>query len=167
MNYRWQINERGYANVIRADGCWVDGLCYDISVSDEARLDLSEGVAKGAYEKKDMPVEIRRAVPSLYRRPTAWIMAHGGVKEVLDATVDEQHVEIPTTVEPEVLVYVSETFITNGDPWDEYIDRINLGLMDAELLGMDAAYVANCIRPFIPEGSSEAPSSSPEQPGTP
>ncbi|KAH8169864.1 gamma-glutamyl cyclotransferase, AIG2-like domain-containing protein [Sarocladium implicatum] len=153
MDYRWQINERGYANVVPADGFWVDGLCYDISISDEARLDISEGVAKGAYEKKQIAVEIRQAAPALYRRPTAWIVAHGGVKGILDVTADEPPVESPTTIELEVLVYVSESFVTIGKPWDEYVDRINLGLMDAELLGLDPAYIANCIRPFIPEGS--------------
>jgi hypothetical protein len=150
MNYRWQINSRGYANVIKAEGFWVDGLCYEISVSDEARLDISEGVATGAYEKHDLPVEIRSGDPSVYRRPTAWIVNHGGVQTVLKITDPQSVSDLPIGVEPEVLVYVSEEFVEEGQPWDEYVRRINAGLHDAMALGMDSAYVTNCIRPYIP-----------------
>jgi hypothetical protein len=155
MNYRWQINQRGYANVVKADGFWVDGLCYDISVRDEARLDISEGVAKGAYAKHELPVEICRGVPSVYRRPTTWIVDHGGVQAVLEKGITDEGTDVPKGTEPQVLVYVSEDFIEDGQPWDEYVHRINAGIHDAELLGMDCAYVANCIRPYIPEDLQE------------
>lgn len=158
-NYRWQINSRGYANVIKADGFWVDGLCYQISVSDEARLDISEGVATGAYAKHGLPVEIRRGDPSVYRRPTAWMVNHGGVQTVLETTDPQSVSDLPIGVEPEVLVYVSEEFVDEGQPWDEYVHRINAGLQDAMALGMDSAYVTNCIRPYIPADPKDRSSS--------
>src|SRR5438045_576181 len=41
--YRWQINERGYANIARvAPDARVQGLVYDISPTDEERLDVHE-----------------------------------------------------------------------------------------------------------------------------
>lgn len=150
MNYRWQINQRGYANVVKAEGYWVDGLCYDISVSDEARLDVSEGVAKGAYAKMELPIEVRRGEASVYRRPTAWIVDHGGVESLLTAANASEGTDLPKGIEPEVLVYVSEEFVEEGEPWDEYVHRINAGLRDAEPLGIDASYIANCIRQYIP-----------------
>ncbi|KAH8807406.1 hypothetical protein F5884DRAFT_341602 [Xylogone sp. PMI_703] len=57
-NYRFQINERGYANVVPSEdpGSFVDGLCYRLSPSDERSLDRSEGVPT-AYEKHLQEVE--------------------------------------------------------------------------------------------------------------
>lgn len=49
-NYRFQINERGYANVVPSAGDHVEGLVYELSGDDERRLDVNEGVP-WAYEK--------------------------------------------------------------------------------------------------------------------
>lgn len=157
MNYRWQINQRGYANIVKAEGFWVDGLCYDISVNDEARLDISEGVSKGAYAKHQLPVEICRGDPSVYRRPTAWIVDHGGVRSVLQKGMTGEIADLPKGTEPHVLVYVSEDFTEVGKPWDEYVRRINAGIQDALLLGLDSSYVTNCVRPYVPERLDERP----------
>jgi gamma-glutamylcyclotransferase len=46
------------------------------------------------------------------------------------------------------LVYIDPT-TSEGKPKEEYIHRINAGLVDAEL---SAAYVARHVRRFIPEG---------------
>ncbi|KAF3092116.1 hypothetical protein TWF102_008525 [Orbilia oligospora] len=42
--YQFQINERGYANVVERPGLFVEGLCYRLHPEDEARLDRAEGV---------------------------------------------------------------------------------------------------------------------------
>lgn len=49
--YRWIINKRGYANIVVSRGDVVEGFLYELTTSDEARLDDSEGVAKGSYAK--------------------------------------------------------------------------------------------------------------------
>ena len=51
--FRWQINERCYANVVADDRHFVDGICYLVSNEDEDGLDMNKGVHIGAYEKKD------------------------------------------------------------------------------------------------------------------
>ncbi|KAF4124500.1 hypothetical protein GMORB2_5166 [Geosmithia morbida] len=83
LNHRWQINQRGYANVVAAHGHWVDGLVYEINAVDEAKLDINEGVSKNAYIKRRMDVHLHRAPNVLYRRPTSWIVDSGGPGKVL------------------------------------------------------------------------------------
>ncbi|GAO15455.1 uncharacterized protein UV8b_02214 [Ustilaginoidea virens] len=158
-NFRWQINERGFANVVSCHGRWVDGLVYEIDGSDEGKLDISEGVSKGAYEKRHMPVVVRLASCSLYRRSVSWVVARGGpggVRKLAKHNVSHRGGGGggKALVEREahnVLVYASLVHVTDSGPREEYIDRINRGLRDAASLGMQDDYIRNCIRPFIPE----------------
>ncbi|MFQ3670783.1 MAG: gamma-glutamylcyclotransferase family protein [Verrucomicrobiia bacterium] len=50
-NYRWIINERGVATVVKHEGASVHGVLYAITESDEKELDRWEGVAGGCYNK--------------------------------------------------------------------------------------------------------------------
>ncbi|KAG6007351.1 hypothetical protein E4U21_006055 [Claviceps maximensis] len=170
-DFRWQINERGFANVVAAKGHWVDGLVYEIDDTDEHKLDISEGVSKGAYEKKHMPVLVRLACCSLYRRPVSWLVARGGPSEVrtkarhahrrsrggagacAGAGATFASIEWRTC---NVLVYISLVHVKDSGPRDEYVGRINRGLRDAVSVGMDEDYIRKCIRPFVPELGSGA-----------
>ncbi|TDZ54365.1 hypothetical protein CTRI78_v006385 [Colletotrichum trifolii] len=54
--WRWQINKRGVANVIRVDpkdssSCAVEGLVFSVTPKDLRSLDRSEGVSRGFYQK--------------------------------------------------------------------------------------------------------------------
>ncbi|KAH7176536.1 hypothetical protein EDB81DRAFT_751876 [Dactylonectria macrodidyma] len=151
-HYRWQINERGYANVVEAEGHWVDGLVYEIDEADESRLDINEGVSKNAYAKRYMTVLLNRAQSPLYRRPTAWIVDKGGPAKVrlLAQAEGQKESEHPQHWEQNVLVYISLNYIVDSKPKEEYIKRINFGVNDAKALGVGDDYVTNCIRPFIP-----------------
>lgn len=95
-NYRFHINERGFANVLRshpAYGDYVDGLCYRLSRSDEQALDRSEGVPT-AYQKQELEVEslgcsedfVGRDVVDIARRlrrfPSQAAILHRGRSEV-------------------------------------------------------------------------------------
>lgn len=57
-NYRWHINERGFANIVEDYRRFVDGICYSLNPSDEARLDRSEGVHIEAYEKRKLKIQV-------------------------------------------------------------------------------------------------------------
>ncbi|KHO00180.1 AIG2 family protein [Metarhizium album ARSEF 1941] len=159
-NFRWQINERGYANVVHAQGQWVDGLVYEIEETDEEKLDISEGVAKGAYEKQHMQVRVKLACCSLYRRSVPWIVARGGPCRVRkSAKHSHRRTTTTTTIDRDtdnVLVYMSLVHVVDSSPKEEYIDRINRGLKDAACLGMEDDYIRNCIRPFVPESASSS-----------
>ncbi|KAI5464132.1 hypothetical protein BGZ63DRAFT_145458 [Mariannaea sp. PMI_226] len=154
-HYRWQINERGYANVVQAEGRWVDGLVYEIDKNDEARLDINEGVSKNAYAKQYLTVLLTHAEPSLYRRPTAWIVDKGGPDRVRQLAVANNIGQgglhrPPQQWQQGVLVYISLTCIVDSQPKDEYVHRINMGVNDARALGVEDDYISNCIRPFVP-----------------
>ena len=107
--YRWIINKRGFANVVKSIQDKVHGIIYEISESDEKTLDKCEGVGIGKYYKETILVE-----------------AAGQ--------------------EVKCLVYI-DPIEDEGKPKPEYIDRINKGIIDAEL---PEEYVIRNIREFIP-----------------
>lgn len=152
VNYRWQINERGYANVVEAEGHWVDGLVYEINTPDEAKLDINEGVSKNAYTKRLLKVQLHRAPSILYRRPVSWIVNRGGPSKICrQATAQGQKTaEHKQHWVQDVLVYISLNYVQDSQPKDEYVNRINLGIVDARALGIDEDYISNCVRPLIP-----------------
>lgn len=59
-NYRFQINERGYANLLPSAGHYVEGLVYLLSLTDEERLDKNEAVPT-AYQKKYLRIKVSTA----------------------------------------------------------------------------------------------------------
>ncbi|KAF2011915.1 hypothetical protein BU24DRAFT_425746 [Aaosphaeria arxii CBS 175.79] len=163
-HFRWMINQRGYANVVRAEGYWVEGLIFEIDVEDERRLDKSEGVAKQCYVDRDQNVIapcyrktyetmiVHRAPSALLRRPVPWIVAKGGPRKVKDEALKQGYSlrEHHQSKKEHVLVYWSPDFTRDAHPKREYIKRINNGVRDASVLGMCPDYVENMIRPFIP-----------------
>ncbi|RDA89243.1 hypothetical protein CP532_0519 [Ophiocordyceps camponoti-leonardi (nom. inval.)] len=167
-DHRWQINDRGYANIVAAQGHHVQGLVYDIDAADEAKLDLCEGVATSAYQKRHMPVQLHRARGPLYRRPVSWIVAKGGPDAVCRAAAAAAAAASASTSAsasvtaspprqlpvPDVLVYISFDHVQDSAPRHEYVRRINLGIADARILGIDDDYIQKSIRPFIPEPSA-------------
>lgn len=57
--FRWQINERGVANIVESTGeDFVEGLVYQIGAEDRRKLDRSEGVARGYYDDDYLPVQL-------------------------------------------------------------------------------------------------------------
>jgi gamma-glutamylcyclotransferase (GGCT)/AIG2-like uncharacterized protein YtfP len=56
--YRWIISSRGYANIVKSKPDEVYGTVYEISGSDEHRLDCCEGVDNGKYRKEVIMIEI-------------------------------------------------------------------------------------------------------------
>lgn len=50
----------------------------------------------------------------------------------------------------EVLVYVDYKRITEGEPKEEYIHRMNMGIGDALGVGIPNDYILKYLRPFIP-----------------
>ncbi len=157
--YRWQINQRGYANVVVAAGSVVDGLVFELgsddgsNSTDEARLDRSEGVAMGAYAKEYFSVHVWLAPSPLYRRRVVSFVDHGGPGEVLRGSSRHAAEYLPEQgplIEPDVLVYLSRDFVDDGLPLDEYIGRINKGVRDALAVGVDPKFIDRAIRPLIP-----------------
>lgn len=70
-NYRFQINSRGYANILVSAGDCVEGLVYLLTADDELRLDKNEGVSMKLYDKLFLPIEVYTASINLVGRLVA------------------------------------------------------------------------------------------------
>jgi gamma-glutamylcyclotransferase len=139
--YRWQINDRGYANVVELQPDEttskahtndfkdvVYGLIYTLTALDEARLDVNEGVPF-AYTKETLTVDF-------------W-----------PAQSTESSAIIDTVAEPEkkdMLVYINRKETKDSKPKKEYIVRMNHGIDDALAAGVPEGYVNEVIRKSIP-----------------
>ncbi|CAD0090557.1 unnamed protein product [Aureobasidium vineae] len=134
-NYRWMINDRGYANVVQVKppsssepnyANVVYGLVYSLQPADEENLDINEGVPV-AYTKEDLPVSF-------------W------PKEKDDEPID---IHKPAKKQ-DMLVYISRKHVTDSEPKHEYIYRMNMGINDALKEGVPKEYVQEVMRKFIP-----------------
>ncbi|EPE08055.1 aig2 family protein [Ophiostoma piceae UAMH 11346] len=145
LDYQWQINQRGFANIVPCAGRCVHGLVYNINSVDEAQLDRNEGVNSGAYERKYLDVILHPA-PEVMRVSTRAVM--GLFDRIRD--IDPARYEQRPRIESDVLVYLSTRFITPDRPRLEYVDRMNYGIRDAVQLGVPSAYFRNEVRSYIP-----------------
>ncbi|KAF3128894.1 hypothetical protein TWF594_011223 [Orbilia oligospora] len=144
--YQFQINERGFANVVEGPGLFVEGLCYRLHPEDEARLDRAEGVPT-AYVKEEKIVEFFPAQAALLGRTVTDL--------IQDSTLINQNRQRDQSREGEevlAMVYLSTRHVTPGLPWDEYILRMEQGLQQALRLGVSSNYVDNEVRPILKIG---------------
>ncbi|GAW12847.1 hypothetical protein ANO14919_022180 [Xylariales sp. No.14919] len=149
-DYRWLINERGFANIVPASGYTVHGLVYELGAGDEARLDRSEGVSKRAYSKDYLPLLLHRA-PRALRIPTQSLVEDGGPERVtgalqLQMTSARKH---RAYLHSKVLVYISYDYVAPGDPRTEYIDRMNYGIRDAIAMGVPEDFFQTALYPLL------------------
>ena len=60
-NYKWQINNRGGANVIEGNReDFVEGIVFTVSPRDIQTLRVCEGVQQGFYAEKKLEVQVKR-----------------------------------------------------------------------------------------------------------
>lgn len=55
--WRWQINERGVANIVESPNDYVEGVVYDIDKGNKRQLDRNEGVSRGFYSAVYLPIQ--------------------------------------------------------------------------------------------------------------
>ena len=135
QGWRWIINTRGYANVVKctddeSQGVW--GMLYLLPPRDEDTLDKFEGVP-WAYDKHVL--EVRWALDDLKKTPD------GG----------EQMVR--------ALVYVDEERRDSGKPRGEYVGRMERGIEDAVGWGLGEEYVERVMRPALSREALESEAS--------
>lgn len=171
--FRWQINTRGYANIVSSTGDYVEGLCYLLDQKDESRLDSNEGVPT-AYVKETFPVDVFSTSALIVGRRCKEVSEHiyqpmsesDGYSEHIrqssrkvpmgqDQPSQEQEATASSASGPEqservdALVYINWDKTDDGQPRAEYIDRINLGIADALKLGVSHQFVERYIRKYI------------------
>lgn len=132
-DWRWIINERGYATLVAAPGDIVVGMVYLLVPKDEMRLDRNEGVPID-YVKEMLKVEVTWADTAQPRASDDGIREGGKV---------------------EVLVYIDHERVQESTPNEEYVWRMNMGIADAVARGMTPEYVEKYLRPFIRVESQE------------
>ncbi|KAF9777235.1 hypothetical protein IL306_004483 [Fusarium sp. DS 682] len=176
-SYRWQINERGVANVVGSGSDHsVEGLLYMIGPKNERNLDRSEGVSKGFYQKYLLRVSLEphqkysnfktTQLSHLLEQRHDSVAGHGvqsnndpNDKERFAAqhgggmnpfmSNDEISRHPYRTQEVKALVYVSEDYITDGPIRKEYIPRMQHAVNDAATLGVSRAFLNKYIVPFL------------------
>ncbi|OTA06536.1 hypothetical protein A9Z42_0072890 [Trichoderma parareesei] len=161
--WKWIINERGYANIVKLDDgeddvsgedegkgrmedeeeeekkkekqSHVYGMLYLLPTEDEDRLDGYEGVP-WAYEKVYLEA--------------SWVSSSSGGGGKEDEEEEEAGGEELTPVK--VLAYVDRKRTTEGQPKREYVGRMERGLEDAVgNWGMKGGY-ADLLRRFWVDG---------------
>ncbi|KAL7962693.1 hypothetical protein V8C34DRAFT_269560 [Trichoderma compactum] len=152
--WRWIINTRGYANIVREgedigterdddekgesrmqhdteQESQIYGMLYLLPVEDEERLDRYEGVP-WAYEKLHIEA--------------SWVSNTDRVDG------GEQRAEEELTP-VKVLAYVDRQRVTEGRPKEEYVERMQRGIEDAvENWGMSEEYAHRVMRRFWVNG---------------
>lgn len=179
--WKWHINERGYANVVKSSSSSTDrveGLLYTITPSDEARLDLSEGVAFGCYEKEMLSVSVvvseeaggcstavvaRRVAEGRIAEGARVVTSHtdfGASTHGTSADDDEGGVApesqdapleeaSPREEERTALVYASSRFVQDGQIQEEYIGRMRKAVADALALGVSEEFIKTHMAPHL------------------
>lgn len=150
QDWKWQINTRGYANIVPASGHSVQGLCYLLSKKDERSLDRSEGVPR-AYEKRYLGVEVFSANALISGRrvrevdervswelESRWSREHGRSPGEYVKIRPEYHCDNGQVIT--ALVYVNQFETSDGGPREEYRERIEAGMVDSIALGVPATY---------------------------
>lgn len=163
--YKFIIYDRGYANIVelsdeeklrRGSGdhqkhdyrneVW--GLVYSLEPSDEARLDVNEGVAHGAYGKEWIECEFWTASSE---RKVIEDTQHG-----FAYAREGQPDPTKKPGQEKMLVYINRVNVREGDIKHEYIYRMNQGIKDALKEGLPKEYVKQVLRKWIPEEESDA-----------
>lgn len=149
-SYRWHINERGVASVLKSDGNHsVEGLLYEINAKDEQALDRNEGVSKGFYQKRVMKVSVQPHDQYTDFNTDGLALL---LKQLRQGKGDDNRVSrrSPWKKVP-ALVYVSENYTKDGPAREEYIPRMRNAINDAVFLGVSKAFINKYIVPYLRE----------------
>ncbi|KAI5803656.1 hypothetical protein EDC01DRAFT_702291 [Geopyxis carbonaria] len=144
--HRIQINERGYANIIADAAETVEGLCFQLSQTDEDALDVCEGVALLCYSKSLLHVNLFAAAPSLRGQRVADLVQAAA----FDVDADGQPRDFEgSETSVAALVYMSALHVGNGVARNGYKKRIARGVQDARRLGVSPRYLEEKVGPLI------------------
>ena len=171
--WHWQINERGYANVVEmtpnaqterqipiqaqsgsSSAVW--GLIYTISKDDEARLDINEGVPY-AYTKEIHPVRLWSAkkspesisLPEMTASATEAVDEEDRPTQIPLTPSSRKDEEISSSEVRDMLVYVDRNRVKNSEPNIPYVYRMNRAIEDAVTAGVPIDYLTKSLRKFI------------------
>lgn len=137
--YRWQINERGSANIVQSPADTVEGLVFSVTQEDVAQLDRYEGVAKGFYDRRSLPVQLAERVAGPWK--TCFVARRLKKRQVPNRATRQVTVD--------AFVYISLVYVFDGGIRAEYVERMERAVGDALALGMSDQYVQQYVRPRL------------------
>lgn len=124
-DYKWIINEPGFANIVPSKGDHVYGSLAFLSARDEAALDASENVPHHYVKQNAIVTRIDKDGKDLLKAD--------GTPQTVSSSV---HIDVQRTQE--------------GTVNPEYILWINRAVNDATKEGLPIEYAEKYIRPFVP-----------------
>ena len=162
--YRWQINQRGVANVVKSPRHHVEGLVFLVNPTDESALDRSEGVSSSLYLKKRLTIDFERHAS--YANVRSWELAERLAQSpTLERSSTRPRSRVADNSERmEALVYVSDKFNIDGCIRAEYIQRMENAAGDAVALGVSHTFTDEVIRPHLLPVPVPAPQRTPSGP---
>ncbi|XDG01386.1 hypothetical protein ABKA04_001001 [Annulohypoxylon sp. FPYF3050] len=176
--YRWQINQRGVANIIKSTPeDVIEGILFYVTKKNIATLDRNEGVRSGFYSREYLEVEVE---PLFFEPPPGtrenmaaaaqWLEQYGsemlsqlallsappdqlrsGSRQStpLSSTNFEESQSRSSKMVVEALVYLSYQYVEDGHIRPEYVERMKLAMDDAQLLGVSETYLDTCLKPLV------------------
>ncbi|KAK3934716.1 hypothetical protein QBC46DRAFT_399143 [Diplogelasinospora grovesii] len=162
--YRWQINERGVANVVKAPGHSVEGLVFSVTASDERTLDRNEGISKKFYERQSLTI-ILEEHSILVNQKTSQVAVWLGDNR--DGSDDKISLLGSHKERYPALVYVSEKYKDDGPIRTEYIKRMQSAAADAIALGVSRSWVNSAMGRYINPARAEPPITQVQSPRQP
>ena len=171
-NYKWIINERGYANVVEmSDDEYYN---YDDNDNEEGQAltpydeDATTSAGVTTTMKQNYKWQVWGLVYSLQPSDEARLDSNEGVpvaytKEMLKCEFwpasgdqdDESSKVVKMTrakrEKKDLLVYINRDAVTPSKPKEEYVYRMNMGIKDAIKEGVPEGYVEEIMRKYIPE----------------
>lgn len=153
-NHRFQINERGVANVVPSAADCVEGLVFSVNNEDQNSLDKYEGVKRGLYERQRLKVRLRRIKQPIGLQNPIQGPDNGAVPALAMSQIMARMSSEDMVVE--TLTYVSPRYCRDGPVRQEYVQRMRGATKDAVLLGISRPYVERCVAPIV-EGPTMEP----------
>jgi gamma-glutamylcyclotransferase len=171
-NFKWIINERGYANVVEIEETTRQTQGQRQKAADQSHTAFDE---EAMQWKRNYETQVWGLVYSLQASDEARLDRNEGVpvayaKEVMgcdcwpvknDHHDHEDQSLMPADVtgkkpqKKDMLVYINRQAVTPSEPKEEYVYRMNMGIRDAVKEGVPEGYVREVMRKFIPEVKDE------------
>ncbi|KUL84237.1 hypothetical protein ZTR_06924 [Talaromyces verruculosus] len=170
--FRWQINQRGVANIVECEGEYVEGLIYQIDAKDKRQLDRNEGVSLGFYNDDYLHTIFsplpHRGIKTFHVAKELEIGDQRDPKEkehqsftsgpnkgnAQEFTFVDQNKSHQASRDPrqeslemvEALVYVSSEYKEDGPIRSEYITRMEKAIADGRKMGLSDRFLNHIDR---------------------
>jgi hypothetical protein len=144
--YRFQINERGVANIVQSASDYVEGFVFSMNRAEKTILDRNEGVKKGFYK----PMSPRLRLEDIQKPIKTVDLAEKMVGEGKLSAVKDDFAQMPyKTLKIDALTYVSSGYCSDGKIREEYVHRMRCAIADGLALGLSKRYFNEFVEPLV------------------